>query len=81
MQSSAWLIKGYLNPVTEALIRAAQDQVLTGWSIIFGELSSDHCRRCGQFAESVEHIVAGVGTDHLCESAQCCSFCHSLEFM
>ena len=62
IQSSAWLRKAHLNPVTEVLIMAAQDQASCtnwlkhhNWRII----PSDHCRRCGQFAESVEHIVAG----------------------
>ena len=61
-QSCAWLRKAHLDPVTEAFIVAAQDQALcTNWlrHNIWGSLPSDHCRRCGQFAESVEHIVAG----------------------
>ena len=62
VQSFAWLGKAHLNPVTEALIMAAQDQALcTNWlkHHIWRTIPSDHCRRCGQFAESVEHIVAG----------------------
>jgi len=41
---------------------AAQDQALcTNWlrHHIWRTIPSDHCRRCDQFAESVEHIVAG----------------------
>jgi len=62
VQSSSWLRRAHLNPVTEALIVAAQDQALcTNWlkHHIWGTVPSDHCRRCGQFAESVEHIIAG----------------------
>ena len=61
-QSSAWLGRAHLDPVTEALIVAAQDQALcTNWlrHRIWGSVPSDHCRRCGQFTESVEYIVAG----------------------
>ena len=62
VQSSAWLRKVHLKPVTEALIVASQDQALfTNWlrHHVLGTVPSDHCRMCGQFAESVEHIVAG----------------------
>ena len=41
---------------------ATQDQALcTNWlrHYIWGTVPTDHCRMCRQFAESVEHIVAG----------------------
>jgi len=60
--SSRWLRTAHLKPVTEALITAAQDQALsTNWleCHIFKIRSSDLCRKCGQFPESIEHIVAG----------------------
>ena len=62
VNSSAWLQTAPLKLVTEALIIAAQDQVLcTNWLgyHILRTVHSDHCRKCGQFAESIEHIVAG----------------------
>ena len=60
--SSLWLRRAHLKPVTEALICAAQDQAIcTNWlgCHILGTVSSDLCRRCRQFPESIEHIVAG----------------------
>jgi len=60
--SFCWLRNAYLNPVTESLLVAAQDQALnTNWLSchIHGTVSSDLCRRCKMFPETIEHIVAG----------------------
>ena len=62
INSSAWLRTAHLKPVTEALIVAAQDQALcTNWfgHHILRTVPYNHCRKCGQFAETIEHIVAG----------------------
>ena len=60
--SFQWLQSAHLKPVTEALITAAQDQALyTLWLgyHILRTIDSDLCRRCGQYPETIEHIVAG----------------------
>ena len=57
-----WLKNALLEPVTEALLVAAQDQALnTNWLSfhIHGTVSSDLCRRCRMFPETIEHIIAG----------------------
>ena len=62
VNSSRWLQTAHLKPVTEALITAAQDQALcTNWlgCHIVKIRATDLCRKCGQFPESIEHIVAG----------------------
>uniref|UniRef100_H3ARW9 Reverse transcriptase zinc-binding domain-containing protein n=1 Tax=Latimeria chalumnae TaxID=7897 RepID=H3ARW9_LATCH len=61
--SSKWLRTAHLKPPTEALIIAAQDQALhTNWLghyvLRTGE-TTDKCRRCKIFAETVMHIVSG----------------------
>ena len=60
--SFSWLQRAHLKPVSEALISAAQDQALkTNWLAfhILGTNSTDLCRKCHQFPETIEHIVAG----------------------
>ena len=62
VNSSKWLQKAQLKPVTEALITAAQDQALcTNWlgCHISKTRATYICRKCGQFPESIEHIMAG----------------------
>uniref|UniRef100_H3AR93 Reverse transcriptase zinc-binding domain-containing protein n=1 Tax=Latimeria chalumnae TaxID=7897 RepID=H3AR93_LATCH len=62
--SSKWLRTVHLKPPTEALIITAQDQALrTNWLGHYvlktaGE-TTDRCRRCRKFAETVMHIVNG----------------------
>ena len=63
--SFKWLQTAHLKPVTEALITAAQDQALhTNWLSyhILRSTDSDLCRRCSQYPETIEHIVAGCPT-------------------
>jgi len=60
--ASSWLQRAHLKSVTEAMITAAQDQALnTHWLgyHILGTSNSDLCRRCHQFSETIEHVVAG----------------------
>ena len=62
--SFCWLQNVHLKPVTESLLVAAQDQALnTNWLSfhILGNtnISSDLCRRCKMYPETIEHIVAG----------------------
>ena len=60
--SFSWLQRAHLKPVSEALISAAQDQALkTNWLgfHILGTSSTDLCRKCQQFPETIEHIVVG----------------------
>ena len=60
--SFSWLQHAHLQPVSEAMISAAQDQALkTNWLAfhILGTSSTDLCRKCQQFPETIEHIVAG----------------------
>uniref|UniRef100_H3APX3 Reverse transcriptase domain-containing protein n=1 Tax=Latimeria chalumnae TaxID=7897 RepID=H3APX3_LATCH len=61
--SSKWLRTAHLKPPTEAFIIAVQDQALhTNWLghyvLKTGE-TTDKCRRCKKFAETVMHIVSG----------------------
>uniref|UniRef100_H2ZVK0 Reverse transcriptase domain-containing protein n=1 Tax=Latimeria chalumnae TaxID=7897 RepID=H2ZVK0_LATCH len=60
---SKWLRTAHLKPPTEALIIAAQDQALhTNWLghyILKTGETTDKCRRCKKFAETVMHIVSG----------------------
>ena len=61
-KSSGWLPTAHLKPVAEALLTETQDQaVSTNWLAchILGTATSDLCRKCGLFPESIEHIVAG----------------------
>ena len=63
--SYCWLRNAYLNPVTESLLIAAQDQELnTNWLSchIPCTVSSDLCRRCRMYPETIEHIIAGCPT-------------------
>jgi len=60
--SFRWLCNAYLDLVTESLLIAAQDQALnTNWMSchIHCTVSSDLCRRCKMYPETIEHIVAG----------------------
>ena len=60
--SSSWLQRVHLKPVTESMIIAAQYQALnTHWFgyHILGTSSTDLYRRCHQYPETIEHIVAG----------------------
>jgi len=60
-----WLRNAYLNPVTESLLIAAQDQALnTNWLSchIHHTVSSDLCKRCRMYPETIEHIIAGCPT-------------------
>ena len=62
VDSFSWLQRVHLKPVSEALISAAQDQALkTNWLgfHILGTSSTDLCRKCQQFPETIEHIVVG----------------------
>ena len=62
VDSFHWLQNAFLEPVTEALLVAAQDQALnTNWLSfnIHGTVSSDLCRRCRMFPKTIEHIIAG----------------------
>ena len=61
-QTNLWLQKSNLKPSSESLITAAQDQAIrTKWyeSNILKTTSDETCRRCGEFRETVEHIVSG----------------------
>ena len=56
-----WLKKGYLKKETESTIIAAQDQALCTRNMrknVFGEEIDPKCRVCGQFDETVAHIVS-----------------------
>ena len=56
-----WLSRGNLTMENEAFICAAQEQALCTRSIassIYKIASTDKCRLCGSFTESVMHIVA-----------------------
>uniref|UniRef100_H3B3M7 Reverse transcriptase zinc-binding domain-containing protein n=1 Tax=Latimeria chalumnae TaxID=7897 RepID=H3B3M7_LATCH len=61
--SSKWQRTAHLKPPTEALIIAAQDKALhTNWLghyILKTGETTDKCRRCKKFAETVKHIVSG----------------------
>ena len=57
-----WLKNALLEPVTEALLVAAQDQALnTNWLSfhIHGRVSSDLCRCYRMLPETIEYIIAG----------------------
>ena len=59
-----WLKNTFLEPVTDALLVAAQDQALNtncNWLSfhIHDTVSSDLSRRCRMFPETTEHIIAG----------------------
>uniref|UniRef100_H3AFG1 Reverse transcriptase zinc-binding domain-containing protein n=1 Tax=Latimeria chalumnae TaxID=7897 RepID=H3AFG1_LATCH len=60
--SSKWLRTAHLKPPTEALIIAVQDQALhTNWMghyVLKTGKTTDKCRRCKKFAETVKHIVS-----------------------
>ena len=63
--SYCWLHNAYLNPVTESLLIAAQDQELnTNWlnCHIHHTVSSDLCRQCKMYPETIEHTIAGCPT-------------------
>ena len=64
-RSSQWLKGGFLTKTTEGYIMAAQEQALgTRWKrlTIDGEEGIDgKCRVCGQWWETVKHVVSGCG--------------------
>ena len=60
--ASSWFQRAHLKSVTEAMVTVAQDQALnTHWLgyHILGTSNGNLCRRCHQFSETIEHIVAG----------------------
>ena len=64
-RSWQWLKAGYLTKATEGFISAAQEQALrTRWvrATIDGEADVDpKCRVCGEWPETVTHLVGGCG--------------------
>ena len=57
-----WLTKGDLKIGTEALITAAQDQAINTRAHMKNILKAavdGNCRMCGQYQETVDHLVAG----------------------
>src|SRR6476659_3523764 len=62
VQTFRWLTKGNLNPSTEAILVAAQDQALNTKAHAKNILKctrDGQCRLCGQHEETVSHLVAG----------------------
>ena len=62
VQTFKWLAKGNLQPSTEALLVAAQEQALNTKAHaknILKNTRDGQCRLCGQHEETVSHLVAG----------------------
>jgi len=67
-----------------SLLKIKHFAVCTNWlgHHVLKTVPYDHCRKCGQFAETIEHNycswMPSDGTNCILRPIQCCSICHPL---
>ena len=71
--TNKWLTQGQLHPETEGFTIAIQDEVIATLNykkhiIKDQNITTDNCRRCHQYSETIDHIISGckllAGTDY-----------------